>query len=149
MSFYFSAKNKGYIRVKDGENAGTIHEFQFNPSQFSHSKSANWSEAIAPGMAYPLLQWVRGNTRNFNLELFMWDKPNEGLIESARGFILDLLPPDYNDDSYERPPIFTVVYGDFIKDCVAESYDMVIEEWDTFGGITQARFTLTCKQVKE
>ena len=147
MSFYFSAKNKGYIKVKDGPNAGAVHGFQFNPGQFGHSKSAKWSESVAPGMAYPLLQWVRGNPRVFSIDLFMWDKPHEGLIEEARGFILDLMPPDHNDPGYERPPMFTVVYGDFIEDCVAESYSMDIEEWDAEGGITRARFVLSCKQV--
>ena len=147
MSFFHSAKTKGYIKVKEGENTGSIHKFQFNPELFSYSRSANWSEIIAPGMSYPVIQWLSGSSRSFNIDLFMWDKPHRGIIEKARDFIFDLLPPEKNDPKFKRPPVFTFVYGDFIKDCVLQEFNMTIEEYDTRGNITQAVLNLTCLQI--
>ena len=147
MSFLHSARTKGYIKVKEGENAGSIHMFQFNPESFAYSRSADWTETIAPGMSYPIVQWASGTSRSFGIDLFMWDKPHEGIIEKARDFILDLLPPEENDPEFTRPPVFTFVYGDFIKDCVLQTFNMTIEEYDTAGNITQAILSLTCLQI--
>ena len=138
---------KGYIKIKEGENAGRTHMFQFNPESFAYSRSADWSETIAPGMSYPVIQWSGGTSRSFSIDLFMWDKPHEGIIERARDFILDLLPPEGNDLNFLRPPVFTFVYGDFIKDCVLQVFNITIEEYDTAGNITQAVLSLTCLQI--
>ena len=147
MAFHDTARTKGYIRGIDGDMAGQMRKFQFNPEQFAHARSAVFSESIAPGMAYPLTQWVRGNARMFSVELFFWDKPHEGIIEGFWGFVEGFLPPEENDPGYERPSVFLFVYGDFIKPCVLEEAGITVEEYDTDGNMTQARITLSCRQV--
>ena len=147
MAFHNTARTKGYIKVKDGELAGQIKKFQFNPEKFGHDRSAYFSEAIAPGMSYPLTQWVKGGARMFSIELFFWDKPHEGVIADFWELIEKLLPPEENDPEFERPPIFLFVYGDFIKYCVLEQAGINVEEYDVNGNMTQARINLSCRQV--
>ena len=147
MAFHDTAKIKGYIKVLDGEMKGQIKKFQFNPEQFGFGRSAKYSEAGAPGMAYPLTQWVKGNARLFSVDLFFWDKPHEGVIEDFWGFVEGLLPPEENYPDYERPPVFLFVYGGFIKSSVLEDADLIVEEYDVDGNKTQARITLSCRQV--
>ena len=147
MAFHDTARTKGYIKVLDGEMKGQIKKFQFNPEQFEHDRSAQYSESSAPGMTYPLTQWVKGGARMFSVELFFWDKPHEGVIEDFWEFVESLLPPEENDSEYERPPVFLFVYGDFIKPCVLEQAGITVEEYDIDGNKTQARITLSCRQV--
>ena len=147
MAFHNTAKTKGYIKIEDGEMAGEMKKFQFNPDRFGHTRSADYSEAVAPGMAYPLTQWVKGGARMFSVELFFWDKPHEGVIEDFWEFIERLLPPEENSPGFERPPKFLFVYGDFIKSCVLEQAGIDVEEYDVYGSMTQARITLSCRQV--
>ena len=147
MAFHDTARTKGYIKIEDGEMKGLVKKFQFNPEQFGHERSAQYSEAVAPGMSYPLTQWVAGGARLFSVELFFWDKPHEGVIEDFWGFIEMLLPPEESDPYFERPPMFLFVYGDFIKHCVLEQAGVNVEEYDVDGNMTQARITLSCRQV--
>ena len=147
MAFHNTARIKGYIKVEDGEMKGQIKKFQFNPEKFEYGRSAQYSESIAPGMAYPITQWVKGGARLFSVELFFWDKPHEGVIEDFWEFIESLLPPEENKSDFERPPVFLFVYGDFIKFSVMDDADIVVEEYDTRGNMTQARITLSCRQV--
>ena len=144
MSVTFTAKTKGYIKNND---SGEMKKFQYNPENFQYSRGVHYSEVIAPGMSYPLTQFVKGKIRVFSLELFMYDKPCDGLIDEYMQFFGRLLTPEYNTDDYKRPPTFTFVYGPFIRTCVLDGLDINIEEYDVEGQYTQARFTLTIRQV--
>src|SRR3954467_6311227 len=42
----------------------------FNPAEYSLNKENVFAEAAMPGRGSPLLQWVHGNTRALDLELF-------------------------------------------------------------------------------
>ena len=147
MAYHDTAKTKGYIKIEDGEMKGQVKKFQFNPERFGHGRSAGYSEAAAPGMAYPITQWVKGGARLFGIDLFFWDKPHEGVIEDFWGFVENLLPPDENAPTFERPPVFLFVYGGFIKRCVMEQAGIEVEEYDVCGNMTQARISLSCRQV--
>ena len=144
MSSKVGARTKGYIKNLD---TGNILNFQYNPETFEYSRGATYVEMVAPGMSYPTTQYVHGNARTFPIELFLFDKPYSGIIDSHKDFIEGLLPPETNDSSYTRPPSMLFVYGDFIKKCVLEELNIKIEEYDTWGRPTMARFTLTIRQV--
>ena len=144
MSVNFSAKTKGYIKNLE---TGAMKEFQFNPEKFSYSRGADYSEVIAPGMSYPLTQFVKGKIRTFPLELFHYDKPSTGLILDVMKFYGALLTPETNTKDYKRPPMFLFVYGVFIRKCVLDDLNVNVEEYDTEGNMAMARFTLTIRQV--
>lgn len=144
MSSKVGAKEKGIMKNLD---TGKSMKFQYNPENFEYSRGATYSEIVAPGMSYPLTQYVHGNARSFPIELFFFDKPSKGVITKYRKFIEGFLPPEYDNAKYKTPPIMLFTYGYFIKKCVLEDLAIKIEEYDEWGNPTIARFTLTLRQV--
>ena len=126
-SFKTGAKTKGYIVNCNNNKSMT---FQFNPTTFQHSRGATYSEIVAPGMAYPTLQFIHGNSRTFSIELFMHDRPHTGIITRYEKFLNGLLPPQKNKKNYKKPPEILFCYGSFIRRCVVENLDTLIEEYD-------------------
>ena len=122
-------------------------KFQYNPETFEYSRGATYVEIVAPGMSYPTTQYVRGNSRSFPIELFLFDKPYTGVIDTQKNFFEGLLPPESNSLDYTKPPEVLFVYGGFIKKCVLEELNIKIEEYDQWGRPTIARFNLTLRQV--
>ena len=45
-------------------------EAQFNPTELSITRGANYAEVAVPGLRQPLLQFVRGETQVLTAELF-------------------------------------------------------------------------------
>ena len=140
-SFKTGAKTKGYIVNCD---SNTSISFQFNPSTFQYSRGATYSEIVAPGMAYPTVQFVHGNSRAFSIELFMHDVPYTGIIPK---FLNKLLPPEKNKKNYKKPPEVLFCYGSFIKRCVVENIDTLMEEYNNNAKPIQATFTISLRQV--
>lgn len=139
-----TAKTRCYI-VNDETNDNLT--FQFNPTSITYSRSANYSTIDSPGMSYPLTQYTGGNVREFSFEVFYYDKPYSGMIDKARKFLEDLLPPEWNDKDFSCPPSFTLAYGYFVKRLVLTKLD-VNDEWLNEDGLPiMTRFTLTVRQV--
>lgn len=144
MSQFHGAKTKGYIKnLKDGKTM----KFQFNPENLHYSRGVTYADIIAPGMCYPATQFVHGNIRTFTVELFMYDKPYTGVINDNMLFIGKFLTPETNPKDYVKPPEMLFCYGYFIRRCVLEDLDILVEEMDESGRPTQARYTLTLRQV--
>lgn len=144
MSSKVGARIKGYIKNLD---TGVVMKFQYNPETFGYSRGATYSEIVAPGMPYPTIQFVHGNSRSFPIELFLFDKPSTGVIDKQKTFFEGLLPSENSNSTYAKPPIALFAYGNFIKECVLEDFNVNIEEYDSWGNPTMARFNLTLRQV--
>ena len=144
MASKVGARIKGYFKNLE---SGNILKFQYNPETFEYSRGATFAEIVAPGMSYPVTQYVHGNSRSIPIELFYFDKPYTGVIDKHKSFIEGLLPPESNSSNYVKPPEVLFVYGDFIKKCVVEECTFKIEEYDTWGRPTMARFNFTLRQV--
>lgn len=144
MSSKVGARIKGYIKNLD---SGRLMKFQYNPETFEYARGATYAELVAPGMSYPDTQYVHGNSRSFPIELFLYDKPSTGVIDKQKEFFEGLLPPETNTLDFTKPPTALFVYGSFIKKCVVEEFNVKIEEYDSWGTPTMARFTLTLRQV--
>lgn len=139
-----NATTKSYIINND---TGEKMVFQYNPEKVPYSRSARYSDITAPGMSYPLTQYSGGEAREFSFELFMYDNPYSGKIDSARQFLEELLPPEYNTESFTKPPTFTFAYGYFVKKCVLQQLQVNDEWMDESGSPKMTRFTLTVRQV--
>ena len=144
MSSKVGARIKGYIKNLD---TSVVMKFQYNPENFEYSRGATYTEIVAPGMSYPDTQYVRGNSRSFPIELFLYDKPCTGVIDYQKTFIEGLLPPESNSIDYTKPPTVLFAYGNFIRKCVVEELNVKIEEYDVWGNPTMARFNLSLRQV--
>jgi len=148
MGTRFNANSRAKTRchiIRDSDNSRLT--FQFNPTSVPYSRSANYSSIDSPGMSYPLTQYTGGNAREFSFEVFYYDKPFSGKINTARRFLESLLPPEYNTASFRKPPVFTFAYGYFVKRLVLTQLDVNDEWMDADGQPIMTRFTLTVRQV--
>ena len=138
------ASTRSYIINND---TGEKMEFQFNPESVPYSRSARYTGIVAPGMSYPLTQYSGGEAREFSFEVFYYDRPYSGKIDNARRFLEELLPPEYNTDSFIKPPVFMFAFGYFVKKCVLQQLQVKDEWLDESGNPIMTRFTLTVRQV--
>ena len=145
MSSKVGARTKGYMKNLD---TSEMKKFQYNPETFEYSRGATYTEIAAPGMSYPDTQYVRGNSRVFPVELFFYDKPYSGVIDSYEKFLNGFLPPESNSTNYTRPPEMLFAYGKFIKKCVLEELTVNVEEYNEKGKPVMARFSLSLRQVR-
>lgn len=138
------AKTRCYIIRNSDDKKLT---FQFNPETVPYGRGANYSTIESPGMSYPLTQYCGGQVREFSFEVFYYDRPYSGKIDTARKFLESLLPPEKNKKDFTKPPSFTFAYGYFVKTLVLLNLD-VLDEWlDQDGQPLMTRFTLTVRQV--
>lgn len=138
------AKTRCYIIRNDNNNRMT---FQFNPTSIPYGRGANYTNIDSPGMSYPLTQYVSGQVREFSFEVFYYDRPYTGKINTARKFLEGLLPPEKNTPSFTKPPSFTFAFGYFVKTLVLTHLE-VSDEWlNEDGQPLMSRFILTVRQV--
>lgn len=151
MSVYYKshkyssgAKTKGYIKNKV---TGEIKSFMFNPSELEFERSATYSEISAPGLSYPITQYVRGNILTFSVPLYIYDRPYSGEVKLWEDFLNKFVPPTVNTSGYTKPDEMLFVMGDFIRNCVVES---LTTHYTSFTGNlipNEATFTLNLRQV--
>ena len=144
MSTKSSAKTKGWVK---NNKTGKKLSFQYNPTQFSFGKEANYVSITSPGMSVPLVQYVNGVGRVFEVSLFLYNKPHTGLIPKHVEFFDSLLPPEDNRTKFTKPPELTFCYATFIRKCVLQSMNVIYEELDRNNKPTQANITLTFIQT--
>ena len=138
------AKTRSYIiNTETGEKM----MFQFNPTNLPYSRSVRYTDITSPGMSYPLTQYAGGDARSFSVELFYFDKPYSGKINNARLFLESLMPPEYNDSDYVKPPVITFAWGYFVKNCVLQQLQVDDQELNSDGNPVHTKFTLTLRQV--
>lgn len=135
---------KGWIK---NNNTGKKMSFQFNPTNLEFSRGVTYADISAPGMPYPNTQYVKGNARSFPVTLFFYDNPNTGVIKKHISFLGGFLTPETNVSGYTKPPEMTFCYGYFIRRCVLEDLNIVIERMDEDGEPIQASITLQLRQV--
>lgn len=139
-----SKVHRGFLKNND---TGVVTDFQYAPETLSYSRKIGYEDIKAPCIAYPLSQFTGGNIREFNVELFFYDKPYTGLINQKMIEIGRYLTPEYNIKGYKRPPSMLFVMGYFKRICVLSGLDIKIEEMDEQGNPTIARFTMSLRQV--
>jgi hypothetical protein len=52
------------------EHTGRAIEVAFNPEEYSLNKDNNFASQAVPGLSSPILQFVHGNVRTLEMELF-------------------------------------------------------------------------------
>jgi hypothetical protein len=59
---------------------GKSVEVQFNPTELSFNKTAQFAEIAIPGLDAPVLQFIRGGTETLSVELF-FDSTDDGMAD--------------------------------------------------------------------
>lgn len=138
------AKTKGYIKNK---NTGVLKSFMFNPSELSFDRGATYAEISAPGLSYPITQYVRGNIITFSVPLYIYDKPYSGKVKEWEDFLNSFVPPTVNTGGYTKPNEMLFVMGDFIRSCVVETLGTHYTSFNSDLLPNEATFTLSLRQV--
>lgn len=74
---------KAKIMIMSGDRAGDSIDVMFNPSDYSIMRNMNYAEIGVPGLAMPLLQFVRGESQVLNIELFLDSSDRKSLSPDA------------------------------------------------------------------
>jgi nucleoid-associated protein YgaU len=106
--------SKALIRVDWYQRAAEEIEVQYNPSEFTVDKQAQYGEVGVPGLDSPLQQFVRGQTETLSMDLF-FDTTDYGMgagatsVTSETDKIYQLIKIE---PRRHAPPILTFVWAD-------------------------------------
>lgn len=82
----------------------------FNPTQYGIDKSNLIAEAGIPGLEAPILQYVHGNTRTLDMELFFDTYEERTDVRNSTNQVYNLLKIDA---ATHAPPICHIEWGSF------------------------------------
>jgi LysM repeat protein len=90
------------------EHNGQQFEVMFNPEEYSLNKDNNYASQAIPGLSSPILQFVHGNLRTLEMELFFDTTDALTDVRDQTQKVTDLLKID---PDLHAPPIVQVSWG--------------------------------------
>lgn len=146
----FPHKKTSGARIKgvfvDAET-GERYRFQYNPQTLEHGRTANYAEVKSPGQQYPLIYFVNGNAKDFDMELFLYERPARGKINRDYEWFESFLPKYSNKELFSRPHPILISYGGFVAKCVVTGCKLHVDEYDENGEPYMAHINLSFKVV--
>jgi len=123
-------------------HTGQSFKVLFNPEEYTLNKDNNFASQSIPGLGSPLLQFVNGNLRTLEMELFFdtfEPKPPRDVREETQK-IVDLLKIDRD---LHAPPVLQVSWASLQFTCVlarvSQKFVMFLDD----GRPVRARLTVT------
>jgi contractile injection system tube protein/LysM domain-containing protein len=97
------------------EHTGESLEVMFNPEEYTLSRDNNFASQSIPGLSSPLLQFVAGNLRTLELELFFdtYERHKDVRDETQKLVRLADIDPDLH-----APPVLQVAWASLQFRCV-------------------------------
>src|SRR5215467_1448109 len=115
-------------------------EVQFNPEEYSLNKDNNFASQTIPGLSSPILQFVNGNLRTLEIELFFDTVDQQTDVRDQSNKVVDLLKID--SDSH-APPILRFVWGSLDFTCVLARANQKFTRFMSDGRPVRARVTVS------
>src|SRR5882757_6912665 len=94
---------------------GDFFEVSFNPEEYTISRDNNFAAQSIPGLSSPLLQFVNGNLRTLDMELFFDTFEAKKDVRDLTNQVIDLLKID---SELHAPPVLMVGWGTLQFQCV-------------------------------
>lgn len=118
----------------------------FNPEEYSLETGNSFAEIGIPGLAKPPIQYVRGNLRTLQMELFFdtYERKSDVRAETRR--ITALL--DKNRTT-QAPPVLLFTWGSLQFKCVLESASQRFIMFLNNGTPVRARLNVTFKEFEQ
>ena len=118
----------------------------FNPTDYSVTTNMNYADINVPGLKMPLVQFVRGDSRLLNVELFL-DRSN---TEQSLHDDLELLRTFVRIDSdIHAPPVVRFQWGEGSKfDGVITQFQETFQMFNGDGEVIRARVKLAIKSYE-
>jgi hypothetical protein len=112
----------------------------FNPEEYTLNKDNNFAQMAVPGLRSPLLQFVHGNMRTLEMELFFDTYEQRRDVRDETNKIIRLL--DIDPETH-APPVLLFVWGDLrftgVLARASQRFLMFLED----GRPVRARITVT------
>ena len=126
------------------EHTGEKFNVFFNPEEYTINKDNNFALQAIPGLSGPLLQFVNGNMRTLEMELFFdtYDTPdaNKRDVRELTNKITGLLTIDSN---LHAPPVLLVSWSSLQFRCVLARASQKFILFADDGTPVRARVTVT------
>ena len=122
------------------EHTGRQIEVMFNPEEYSLNKDNNFASQTVPGLSSPILQFVHGNLRTLEMELFFDTTDRRTDVRDETQKITDLLKID---SELHAPPVLRVAWGSLQLRCVLTRASQKFVKFLEDGRPTRARINVS------
>ena len=122
------------------EHTGQQFEVMFNPEEYSLNKDNNFASQAIPGLSSPILQFVHGNLRTLEMELFFDTTDARTDVRAQTQKVVDLLKID---PDLHAPPVVRVAWASLQLRCVLTRANQKFLKFLEDGRPTRARITVT------
>ncbi len=122
------------------EKTGQQFTVSFNPEEYSLNKDNNYASQAIPGLTSPLLQFVHGNLRTLDMELFFDTFETNQDVRDQTQQIVNLLAID---SDLHTPPILRVTWGSLDFRGVLAKANQKFIKFFSDGRPARARLTVT------
>lgn len=112
----------------------------FNPEEYSLNKDNNFASQAIPGLGSPILQFVHGNLRTLDMELFFDTTDDQSDVRDETNQITNLLTID---SDLHAPPVLSVDWGSLHFTCVLAKASQKFLRFLPTGIPCRARLTVT------
>ena len=121
----------------------------FNPEEYSINKDNNLAVQGIPGMSAPIVQFVNGNLRTLEMELFFdtWDTPTLPKKDVRKEYTSKILDLMEIDSDLHAPPLLEVSWSSLQFRCVLARVNQKFTMFDNNGTPVRARLTCTFNEV--
>lgn len=122
------------------EKTGQSFRVMFNPEEYSLNRDNNYASQAIPGLQSPLLQFVHGNLRTLDMELFFDTFEAKQDVRSETQKVVALL--DIDSDLH-TPPVLRVTWGSLEFRCVLAKVAQKFIKFFPNGQPARARLNVT------
>ncbi len=122
------------------EHTGRRFDVMFNPEEYSLNKDNNYAAQAIPGLAAPILQFVHGNLRTLEMELFFDTTERRTDVRAETQKVVELL--DIDSDLH-APPVLRVAWGSLHLRCVLARASQKFLRFLDNGWPTRARIAVS------
>ena len=122
------------------EHTGQVIPALFNPEEYTLNKDNNFASQSIPGLSGPILQFVNGNQRTLDMELFFDTTANRTDVREFTNKVTDLLKVD---SELHAPPVLLVTWGSLSLRCVLARVSQKFVQFLEDGRPVRARLTVS------
>ena len=121
----------------------------FNPEEYTLNQDNSFAVQGIPGLSRPVVQFVNGNLRTLEMELFFdtWDTPTLPKSDVRRVFTDRFVRLMEIDSDLHAPPLLMVSWTSLRFRCVLARVNQKFTMFDTEGTPVRARLTCTFNEV--
>jgi LysM repeat protein len=139
---------KAKIKVFRGTGTEEL-KVLFNPEEYAINKDNNLAVQGIPGLSGPIVQFVNGNLRTLEMELFFdtWDRSSFPKKDVRKEFTNKIVGLMDIDPDLHFPPLLLVSWSSLQFRCVLARVNQKFTMFDNDGRPVRARLTCTFNEV--